>query len=75
MTPVKGNSQEVIELVQMLGLPPDKTMSMDIRIDACEVVILEVRMLADRKDIETVKNFIRRYKLVEVDNGTQARSL
>lgn len=66
---VKGQGEEAGQFARALGLDPRKTRSITLKIHCDDLIIVEVEMMPDKKDLENLGWELKRFNLIESDES------
>lgn len=69
MKALHANSQEVVRLVQALGLDPSRTSDITVRIPAGGVVTITATMYCNERGADGLKQTVAQYKLTPLDGA------
>lgn len=66
--PITGNSPDVCGMLWHLGIDPSKTRSAHLKMDAGELVTMDVEYIVSDRELRKLKQFFgQQYKLVKLD--------
>lgn len=65
---VLGTGEAASRFARLLGLDPTKTRKMRLKIDANEIITIDVEMMPDEKDLEAIIGELKQFELVEKED-------